>query len=80
MKVGHLFTIEPMINAGGWQDQSWQDDWTSVTVDGRRSAQFEHSLLITEGGVEVLTARFSDSPAFSWGSDMLGTEQMQLDT
>ena len=56
MKVGHVFTIEPMINEGVWQDMTWPDDWTSTTVDGRRSAQFEHTLIITETGAEVLTA------------------------
>ena len=57
MKPGHVFTIEPMINLGTWQDVLWPDNWTSVTEDGRRSAQFEHSLLVTETGVEVLTQR-----------------------
>jgi len=55
MQVGHVFTIEPMINAGGWQDQLWPDNWTDVTKDGSRSAQFEHTLLVTETGVEILT-------------------------
>ncbi|EGD72729.1 methionine aminopeptidase 1 [Salpingoeca rosetta] len=62
MKPGHVFTIEPMINLGTWQDQTWPDKWTSTTIDGKRSAQFEHTLLITETGVEVLTARTKDSP------------------
>eukprot|EP01100_Stratorugosa_tubuloviscum_P011279 TRINITY_DN501_c0_g1_i1.p1 TRINITY_DN501_c0_g1~~TRINITY_DN501_c0_g1_i1.p1 ORF type:complete len:473 (-),score=205.07 TRINITY_DN501_c0_g1_i1:144-1511(-) len=56
MKAGHIFTIEPMINAGGWQDKLWPDNWTSVTKDGKRSAQFEHTLLVTPNGCEVLTA------------------------
>lgn len=62
MQVGHVFTIEPMINAGDWKDQLWPDGWTVVTKDGGRSAQFEHTLMIVEGGVEVLTARLDDSP------------------
>jgi methionyl aminopeptidase len=57
MRPGQVFTIEPMINAGDWRDQTWPDDWTSVTVDGKRSAQFEHTLLVTETGCEILTAR-----------------------
>merc|ERR1712137_252950 len=57
MKPGHIFTIEPMINMGTWRDQLWPDDWTAVTRDGKRSAQFEETLLITEDGVEILTAR-----------------------
>jgi len=56
MKAGHVFTIEPMINEGNWLDVLWPDDWTSVTKDGKRSAQFEHTLLVTETGCEVLTA------------------------
>ena len=62
MKPGHVFTIEPMINAGVWKDQTWNDKWTSVTADGQRSAQFEHTILITEDGHEVLTAPTADSP------------------
>jgi len=57
MKPGHVFTIEPMINAGVWQDYLWPDNWTSTTRDGKPSAQFEHTLLITDSGCEVLTAR-----------------------
>ena len=62
MKPGHVFTIEPMINMGVWKDLTWNDKWTSVTADGQRSAQFEHTILITEDGCEVLTARLDTSP------------------
>ena len=62
MKPGNIFTIEPMINEGTWKDTKWYDNWTVVTEDGKRSAQFEHTLLITEDGVEVLTARNANSP------------------
>jgi len=61
MKPGHVFTIEPMVNMGNWKDFTWKDQWTSSTADGQRSAQFEHTLLITEGGCEVLTARLPES-------------------
>jgi methionyl aminopeptidase len=55
--AGSTFTIEPMINAGGWQvGRIWDDGWTAPTLDGSRSAQFEHTLLATATGVEVLTA------------------------
>ncbi|KAF5330899.1 hypothetical protein D9619_005556 [Psilocybe cf. subviscida] len=58
MKAGMTFTIEPMLNLGSnWQDVHWPDNWTATTVDGKRSAQFEDTLLITETGVEVLTNR-----------------------
>ena len=46
----------------------WPDDWTAVTEDGERSAQFEHTLLVTQNGVEVLTARNKSSPPFFWES------------
>jgi methionyl aminopeptidase len=53
---GLTFTIEPMINEGSWElGRIWRDGWTSPTRDGSRSAQFEHSLIVTATGVEVLT-------------------------
>ena len=52
---GMAFTVEPMINAGTWRCRVWDDGWTAVTADGERSAQFEHTLLVTDSGVEVLT-------------------------
>ena len=52
---GMTFTVEPMINLGDWRCQVLRDGWTAVTVDGSLSAQFEHTLLVTETGVEVLT-------------------------
>jgi methionyl aminopeptidase len=61
-KPGMCFTIEPMITLGTHKDKTWPDDWTSVTTDGSRTAQFEHTLLVTEKGVEILTARLADSP------------------
>jgi len=65
-KPGMVFTIEPMINKGTWKDVMWKDDWTAVTKDGKRSAQFEHTLLVTEDGVEILTARTANSVKFWW--------------
>lgn len=61
-KPGMVFTIEPMICLGTFRDTMWPDGWTSVTKDGKFSAQFEQMLLVTEDGVEVLTARNEDSP------------------
>lgn len=57
MVPGMVFTIEPMITVGDWRAQMWDDDWTAVTLDGKRTAQFEHTLLVTDDGVEVLTLR-----------------------
>ena len=61
-KPGMTFTIEPMLTLGSFRDQTWPDNWTSSTRDGSWSAQFEHTLLVTEDGVEVLTARLPNSP------------------
>ncbi|KNE62651.1 methionine aminopeptidase, type I [Allomyces macrogynus ATCC 38327] len=57
MKPGHIFTIEPMINVGTHADDHWPDNWTAVTRDGKRSAQFEHTMVVTETGCEILTLR-----------------------
>ncbi len=58
----YLFTVfnsifKPMISEGSWRDEHWPDDWTAVTIDGKRSAQFEQTLLVTETGCEILTVR-----------------------
>lgn len=55
LQPGMTFTIEPMINQGDWRVRVWPDGWTAVTADGKRSAQFEHTVLVREDGVEVLT-------------------------
>jgi methionyl aminopeptidase len=52
---GMVFAIEPMVNAGGERVRVLDDEWTAVTEDGRLSAHFEHTVLITEDGPEVLT-------------------------
>jgi len=57
IKVGQCFTIEPMINAGKKACKVLGDDWTVVTKDKKLSAQWEHTLLVTEQGVEILTLR-----------------------
>jgi methionyl aminopeptidase len=58
LQEGMTFTIEPMINAGKRHTKlSQRDGWTVETKDGRLSAQWEHTLLVTAGGCEVLTAR-----------------------
>jgi methionyl aminopeptidase len=55
MEVGMTFTIEPMITLGSGQSYLWDDDWTVVTADGSRCAQFEHTLAVTDTGAEILT-------------------------
>ncbi|ASR54797.1 type I methionyl aminopeptidase [Cellulomonas sp. CW35] len=55
IEPGMVFTIEPMLNLGTPDWVMWDDDWTVLTADGRRSAQFEHTLLVTDDGAEILT-------------------------
>ncbi|HET8600676.1 MAG TPA: type I methionyl aminopeptidase [Segeticoccus sp.] len=55
IEPGMTFTIEPMLNLGTPDWEMWDDDWTVVTADRRRSAQFEHTILITDSGNEILT-------------------------
>ena len=55
MQPGMTFTIEPMITLGAWRHLMWDDGWTAVTADKRRTAQFEHTLLVTDSGAEILT-------------------------
>ncbi|MBO0729586.1 MAG: type I methionyl aminopeptidase [Acidimicrobiaceae bacterium] len=55
MVPGMTFTVEPMITIGTWREKMWDNGWTAVTADGRRTAQFEHTILVTEEGAEVLT-------------------------
>ena len=55
MRPGMVFTIEPMLNLGTEKWESWDDDWTIVTADRTRSAQFEHTLVVTENGADILT-------------------------
>ncbi len=55
LEPGMIFTIEPMINAGGWETLVMNDGWTAITKDRSLSAQFEHSLAVTETGFEIFT-------------------------
>ena len=54
-RPGMTFTIEPMINEGTWEAVVLEDGWTAITKDGKLSAQFEHTLAVTEDGVEIMT-------------------------
>ena len=55
IEKGMTFTIEPMLNLGTHECEMWEDGWTVVTRDRRRSAQFEHTVLVTDTGAEILT-------------------------
>jgi methionyl aminopeptidase len=52
---GMTFTIEPMLTLGTIEHRMWPDGWTAVTADGKLTAQFEHTLVVTETGAEILT-------------------------
>jgi methionyl aminopeptidase len=55
IEAGMTFTIEPMLTLGTINYEIWPDGWTVLTADGRRTAQFEHTLLVTADGAEILT-------------------------
>ncbi len=55
MLPGMTFTIEPMLTLGGFGHRMWRDGWTAVTADGSWTAQFEHTLVVTVDGSEILT-------------------------
>ena len=55
LKKGMVFAIEPMVNVGSWEIDTRDDHWTIVTRDGSLSAHFEHTVVVTENGAEILT-------------------------
>ncbi|MBI4300711.1 MAG: type I methionyl aminopeptidase [Chloroflexi bacterium] len=55
LRKGMTMALEPMVNVGGWRTRALEDGWTVVTADGSLSAHFEHTIVITDGGAEVLT-------------------------
>ena len=55
LRSGMCIAIEPMFNAGDWRTRILEDDWTVVTIDGKLSSHFEHSIAITDQGPEILT-------------------------
>ncbi len=55
LEPGMTFTIEPMITMGSYRERLWSDGWTAVTSDGLRTAQFEHTIAVTDDGAEILT-------------------------
>lgn len=61
IEVGMVFTIEPMLNLGDITWESWEDQWTIITKDRSRSAQFEHTIVVTEDGAEILTLPGSEA-------------------
>ena len=55
IEEGMVFTIEPMLTLGGVDWERWDDGWTVVTADRSRTAQFEHTIVVTAEGAEILT-------------------------
>lgn len=68
LREGMTFTIEPMITSSGeYRHKMWDDDWTAVTADGSRTAQYEHTMVVTKDGVDVLTGGTGAvSPSAPW--------------
>ena len=64
LKTGMAFTIEPMINQGVWQTKIMKDGWTAITKDRKLSAQWEHTLIVTDDGCIVTTARPEEDLSF----------------
>jgi methionyl aminopeptidase len=64
LTTGMTFTIEPMINQGVWQTKTLPDKWTVITKDRKLSAQWEHTLMVTENGCEVFTKRPEEDLSF----------------
>jgi methionyl aminopeptidase len=64
LKPAMIFTIEPMVNAGGREIKVLGDGWTVVTKDHSLSAQWEHTVVVTETSYEVLTLRKNETPPF----------------
>lgn len=60
LKSGMTFTIEPMVNTGDWRTRTMKDGWTVKTKDHGLSAQYEHTILVTDHGVEILTLRSNE--------------------
>lgn len=56
MAAGMTFTIEPVLSQGDQEIIILDDGWTAITIDNARTAQFEHTVLITESGVDILTS------------------------
>jgi methionyl aminopeptidase len=66
LEAGMIFTVEPMINAGKPAIRELADGWTIVTKDHSLSAQWEHTVLVTEAGYEVLTVSPDNRPKPDW--------------
>ncbi len=72
IQTGMTFTIEPMLTAGNYHSEIWDDDWTVSTIDKSWCAQFEQSLVVTEDGTEILTLPTGGEP-------ILGGDPTQID-
>ena len=71
LREGMVFTIEPMLNQGRRMVRTEDDGWTVVTMDGKLSAQFEHTVAVTREGVRVLTLRPHETPPSERGYSVL---------
>ena len=69
IEPGMVFTVEPMLTLGTYRWKGWDDGWTVVTADRKRSAQFEHTILITDQGPEILTYPGPQPPDQTQGAE-----------
>ncbi len=65
LRAGMAFTIEPMVNLGGAEVRTLEDGWTIVTADGSLSAQFEHTVIVTKNGCEIVTGGAASAGGFA---------------
>ncbi len=77
IRAGMVFTVEPMINQGGHDVRILEDGWTVITLDGKLSAQFEHTLAVTPDGPEILTL-FTDHEREMWEKEKKRREEEGL--
>jgi methionyl aminopeptidase len=75
LKPNMIFTIEPMLNMGSYKTKLEKDDWTVRTADGTWSAQFEHTILVTNEGVEVLTLHPNKIDNGTWPPSVLSANK-----
>ena len=61
LQAGMTFTVEPMVNAGDYRIRTMKDGWTVKTKDRSLSAQYEHTIVVTDNGCEILTLRSDDT-------------------
>jgi methionyl aminopeptidase len=75
LTAGMVFTVEPMFTAGTERHTRWDDGWTEASDDGLPGAQFEHTVLVTADGVEILTVDGDGRSAVAWPNEVAATRR-----